>query len=467
VISAGASGDVLPSRDDPAIAASSEGIGGVAGRRVRPGSGWWTPLRVLLAFAVLACTFCYLSRDWCYDRAWPRQPPGLEYTHVCYSDIPHLYIERGLAGGAVPYLDDHATPVEYPVLTGGLMWVTAQVARSIGGDLDDQVRRYFDVNVVILTICALAAVAATVAVAGRRPWDVAVFAAAPGLALTGFINWDLFAVALTAFGLLAWARERPVLAGVLVGLGAAAKMYPLFLLGPLFLLCARAGRLREFSQTLGAAAAAWLAVNLPVWLADRDGWAAFYRMNKERGADFGSLWYAMDQTGRTWVGGATDALSIGTFTVCCLGIGVLTVVAPRLPRLPQLAFLVIAAFLLTNKVYSPQYVLWLLPLAALARPRWRDIAIWQAGEVLHYLTVWFYLAAFSDADRGMPDDVYWTAITVRVACTVYLAAMVVRDVLRPEFDPVRASGEDDPAGGVLLRPRPVDSRGEVTAGAGA
>jgi uncharacterized membrane protein len=450
---------VLPTRDDSFVARSSEGLGGLAGRRVRPGGRWWTPLRVLLAMATLACMFCYLSRDWCYDRAWPRDPPGLEYTHVCYSDIPHLFMERGLVNGAVPYLDDEAVPVEYPVLTGGLMWVTAQVARSIGGnDINDQVRRYFDVNVLILTICALAAVAATVAVAGRRPWDVAIFAAAPGLALTGFINWDLLAVALTALALLAWARERPVLAGVLLGLGGAAKLYPVFLLGPLFLLCARAGRLRDFTRTLGAATTAWLVVNLPVWLADRDGWAAFYRMNQERGPDFGSLWLALHQTGHHWANGGVDILSTGFFALGCLGIGILTVVAPRPPRLAQLAFLVIAAFLLTNKVYSPQYVLWLLPLAALARPRWRDIAIWQAGEVLYYLTVWFYLASLSDTQRGMPDDLYWMAIVVRVACTGYLVVMVVRDVLRPAHDPVRASGEDDPAGGVLTRPRLAEAR---------
>jgi uncharacterized membrane protein len=446
-----AGAEVLPTRDDPLVARSSEGVGGVAGRRVQPGSGWWTPIRVLLVFAVLACMFGYLSRDWCYDHAWPRQPQDQEYIHLCYSDMPHLYVERGLANGAVPYLDDRAMPVEYPVLTGAVMWVTAQVARSIGGPrLADQVRRYFDVNVLILAICALATVAATVAVAGRRPWDVAIFAASPGLALTGFINWDLVAVALTAFGLLAWARKRTVLAGVLLGLGTAAKLYPVFLLGPLFLLCVRAGRLRDFGRTLAAAAVAWLVVNLPVWLADPDGWAVFYRMNQERGPDFGSVWYALEQTGHSWATTSVDVLATGSFALCCLGIGVLSIVAPRMPRLPQLAFLVIAAFLLTNKVYSPQYVLWLLPLAALARPRWRDIAIWQAGEVLHYLTVWLYLASLSDTERGMPDDVYWLVTTVRLACTAYLAAIVVRDVLRPECDPVRASGVDDPAGGVLV-----------------
>ena len=34
-------------------------------------------------------------------------------------------------------------------------------------------------------------------------------------------------------------------------------------------------------------------------------------------------------------------------------------------------FLIVVAFTLTNKVYSPQYSLWLVPLAVMARPRWR------------------------------------------------------------------------------------------------
>ena len=62
-----------------------------------------------------------------------------------------------------------------------------------------------------------------------------------------FTNWDLLAVALTTLGMWAWARRRPVLAGVLLGLGVAAKLYPLLLLGALFLLCLRAGRLRRLA----------------------------------------------------------------------------------------------------------------------------------------------------------------------------------------------------------------------------
>jgi uncharacterized membrane protein len=117
------------------------------------------------------------------------------------------------------------------------------------------------------------------------------------------------------------------------------------------------------------------------------------------------------------------------------------------PRIPQLAYLVVVGFLLLNKVYSPQYVLWLLPLAVLARPRWRDLLVWTAGEVFYFAAVWLYLGGFTASGiSGAPDHVYWAAILVRVAAELYLAAVVVRDVLVPRHDPVRADGlTDDPA----------------------
>ena len=69
-----------------------------------------------------------------------------------------------------------------------------------------------------------------------------------------------------------------------------------------------------------------------------------------------------------------------------------------------------AGFLLVNKVYSPQYVLWLLPLAALARPRWRDQLIWQGGEVFYFAAVWWYLGGYLAPAGGADAGFYWVAI---------------------------------------------------------
>jgi uncharacterized membrane protein len=432
---------VLPTRDDPLVRASSEGIGGPAGTRVWALAGWWTPLRVCLLLVVVVSALGYVADGYCRSLGWPRDM-SVE-VHGCYSDIPLLLYARGLADGAIPYLSADAAAFEYPVLSGLMAWLTALVS---GGDQ----RVYFDVNVLLLTAFAVVLVWATAQLAGRRPWDAAIVAVAPGLLLASTINWDLLAVALTALAMLAWARRHPILAGALLGLGTAAKLYPLFLLGPLLVLCFRTRQLPAFFQALGATIVAWTAVNLPVAAFGYDGWVMFYRFNSERGADFGSPWYALEQLGVEMSTGTLNILTAVLFVAACGAVGWLGLRARRRPRWPQLVFLVLVAFLVTNKVYSPQYVLWLLPLAALARPRWRDILIWQACEVVYFFAIWLFLNGFVDPEGALRKEWYALAVFVRIAGTLYLAWLVVRDVREPWHDPVRADGlDDDPAGGVL------------------
>ncbi|WP_279579922.1 glycosyltransferase 87 family protein [Fodinicola feengrottensis] len=126
----------------------------------------------------------------------------------------------------------------------------------------------------------------------RRPFDAAMLAAAPAMVVTAFVNWDMLVVALCTLGLYAWARRNPAWAGVLLGLAAAAKFYPLFILGPLFLLCLRHRKIRPFLTTAGCAVLAWLAVNLPViFAAGVPAWSQFYRFSEQRAVDWGTFWY--------------------------------------------------------------------------------------------------------------------------------------------------------------------------------
>ena len=83
-------------------------------------------------------------------------------------------------------------------------------------------------------------------------------------------------------------------------------------------------------------------------------------------------------------------------------------------------------------------MLWLLPLAVLARPRWRDLLIWQACEIFYFASVWLYLGGFTaSGTSGATDPVYLWAIAIRVAGEIFLMTMVVRDILDPRRDPVR------------------------------
>ncbi len=442
---------VAPSGDDPVVAAAVGAIGGPPGRHARTGPRrFWRPVRVVVALVLLACTLGFAQKAPCRTSDWQ---DNYQYTRGCYNDPFPLYGGRGFAGQGLPYLDN---PLEYPVLIGGLMQASATAVQPF--DEGERAKRFFDVTAVLMTAFAVVAAVTTTRLAGRRrPWDAALFALAPGLALTVFNNWDMAAAALVGLGMLAWARRHPAWAGLLLGLGTATKLYPVLLLGPLVLLCVRAGRVKEVVATVATAAAAWGAVNVPVALASPQGWRYFYSFSQERGADWGSLWYL-----HQYLRGPLDpglvagqeparlnGLASGLFLVACLAIGALVLRAPRRPRVAQVMFLTLVAFMLTNKVFSPQFVIWLLPLAVLARPRWRTFLVWQATEVLAFFAIWYYLIGIGTPGEGIGAPWYFTALLLRDAMLLVLVALVVREVLHPEHDVVRRDGVDDPAGGVL------------------
>jgi uncharacterized membrane protein len=443
----------LPSRTDPTAARASGGIGGSWGRYagVRPRS-WWTPVRVLLALTSLTLLLGFAQKSPCASGDWTGNK---QYTHLCYSDIVPLWIAERLDVGAVPYRD---TAVEYPVLTGGFMQVTADLTRglhALEGDWSEVV--VFGVlSCVLLAVCGLLVTAVTAGAAGRRPYDAAIFALSPLLVFHAFSNWDLLAMAFTSAALWAWARGRPVLSGVMIGLGTAAKLYPVFLLVALGVL---AYRTRRYAPAVWAAIGAgvvWLAVNVPVLLAYPSGWWEFYRFSETRPAERSTIW-AIGKT--LWASGfdVTDAsywVPPGAVVALLLVAALVVVVwlglhAPTRPRLAQLAFLAVLAFLLTTKVWSPQYSLWLVPLLALARPRWRLSLIWQFTEILVWvMTLTLLLGGIAgQAAHGIGYGWLVVVLLARDGLLLAIAGLVVRDMWHPECDVIRADGADDPGGG--------------------
>jgi uncharacterized membrane protein len=391
-----------------------------------------------------------------------------QFRDACYTDIYPLYYSEGLSAGKVPY---YGHPVEYPVLIGAMMQAGAWLVRSVS-DPFARGRDFYYVTIVMLAICLVCGVLATGYAArpksgsgrgGTGRMDAGTKAAlmvalSPGLILAAFINWDLLAMALTAAGMAAWAGRRAALAGALLGLGVAAKFYPLLIFGALLLLCLRTGKMREFGKALGAGLVAWLAVNLPVALTATAGWGRFYAFSRSRGADWGSMWYMFETYKIPVIGntslGQLNLMSSGLFAVACVAIALLVLMAPRRPRLPQVCFLLLASFLILNKVWSPQYVIWLVPLAVLARPRLWPYLLWQLAEIAYFFGIWgyftfLYTAPGSPGYTGITTGWYFATLAARLLTVGLLGAFVVRDILYPERDAVRVPGTDDPAGGVL------------------
>jgi uncharacterized membrane protein len=353
---------------------------------------------------------------------------GRQYRLACYTDIVPLFGTEQLAGGRLPFLDACAPADtncdEYPV-------VTMYVMRLAGWISGDDPGRFFWVNALFLVVgAAVTAVALALLDPRRALW----FALAPSLALESFVNWDLVAVALAAAGTLAFLRRGDRAAGVLLGLGAAAKLFP-----ALFLVPFAAERLRERHPDRAItlwwwAAGAWLVVNAPFAIAAPAGWWEFFRFNGARPVDWDSLWSIACRvsTGDAGAGGGLcfPTAAVNALSLVATGVVVWAVWWAKRRREPdfprwQLAFPLLIAFLVLGKVYSPQFSLWLLPWFALVERDLRRFVAFEVADVAVFLTrLWF----FGDLTGvgGTPRWLFEAAVVVRAAVLVLVVVAWVR-----------------------------------------
>lgn len=470
----------LPSTNDALSIELSSLAGGPVGKRALLGRvRFFTPLRVILLLTVVFLALGWFTKVGCIQQApnGENGAPSLDwsgsrqYTAMCYSDTVPLYGAEKLNEGAFPYKKSWEEPgphggmqtryMEYPVVAGMYQYVSMKIAKAwdaavfLPGAL--QVAIYFNVVAFGLALAWLVTVWASSLLAGRRIWDSALIACSPLVVVHAFTNFDPLATAFAACGLLAWSRKRPVLAGILLGLGGATKLYPLFVLLPLLVLCLRVGKMRPFVLTFLAAVGSWAAVNAPIAALYFTGWREFFRLNTDRPADPDSIYNVITSfTG--WQGfdgvlGAGDKpvilnlVSLLLFAAVCAGVAMIGLTASRRPRVAQLCFLLVAGFLLTNKVWSPQYSLWLVPLAVLALPHRRILLSWMAIDALVWVPRMYYYLGMSN--KGLPEQWFTGAVLLRDIAVVGLCVLIVRQIYRPEEDIVRYGFVDDPVGGVL------------------
>ncbi len=299
--------------------------------------------------------------------------------HSSLSDLPRVFLHRGLAPHHLPYVD---RMLEYPVGAGLLLYLAALVAPSPVG---------------VLFVTAIGASAAAVAVTlllerrnGARAWR---WALATPLLLFAFQNWDTFALAALVGGLIAFERRRPATAGVLLGVGTAIKLFPGVAVPVLLAAALVRGDRRAARRLATGFVGAVLAVNLPIALVAGHGWWWTMRFQGARAATWGTVWmYGYRLLGLP-THGANAAHLANLVSTGALALGLLALVAVTVRRrLDPVAAsaAAVALLLLTNKVYSPTYDLWLVPffvLLPIARRVWIGFC---ALDLAIYATVFGY-----------------------------------------------------------------------------
>lgn len=334
-----------------------------------------------------------------------------QYSSLCYNDIQPLWSAREVDDRTFPYVDGRLQrgelvggAVEYPVLTGLFMWAAGAFATTFN--------QYLVHNALALVPFALFTAWVLGRMAGPR---ALLFAAAPALVLYAFHNWDLLVVAAATSGFYLWWRGHPVWAAVALGVGAALKLYPILFVGPLALEALSQRAPRRAGAVVAAAVGTFAVINLPFAVAGFDGWAATYEFHTLRGPNFDNIWAVRDfgpiQLPSLEPGRLNLVTAILTSALCVTALGVGWRRGKRMNGYPVVAVsgALLAAFLLLNKVHSPQYALWVMPFFVLLRVHWGWWAGYEAVDLAVYAGVFrfFHQSCATNNCRLFEDPTGW------------------------------------------------------------
>jgi len=419
------------------------------------GAGTRVVLVVLVLLTGVTLLLGYANKARCtgpeYDAAG-RSVPDYEIRvdrDACYSDIQYLWLGRDVDKHVFPYVSGSITPegqlvggvVEYPVLTGLLIWAGAWFAGNDG--------EFLLASALLMAPFGLV----TGWMLGRLArWRALLWAVGPPLVLYGFHNWDLPVVACAVgavYVVHGWATDRPLadratVAAVLLGLGFALKLYPGAFVLPLALYVlaqSRPGALdwRGALRVPLAAAATVVLVNLPFAVVGYEGWRASFTFQQLRDVDLttNSIWYwgfrpESDPENLEF----QDAVDVVSPLLVLLAFAVAAAVGWwRFRRDGDYPWVAVSAamlcgFMLLHKVHSPQYTLWLLPFLVLLAVPWGWIGAYLVADAVMGIGIfrWFY--AFKMGEGGIYDGLAAQAVAVgvwgRAALLVVLFVMFLR-----------------------------------------
>lgn len=260
-----------------------------------------------------------------------------------------------------------------------------------------------------------------------KPDNALVYALAPTGILALFINWDLWAIVTTLLAIYWFDRKQELASAAILGVSIATKFFPIALLLPILIIFLRRQEIKRGIQYLSISLGTFIAINIPFALTTPEGWWRFYDLNLHRDADWGSIWYALSVFGVNLTN--INYLSLLTLLMGVLGVSIFLLQTRETLTLAESSIFIFIVLITVGKVYSPQYVLWLLPLVILAMRDKRDLSwfwFWQSAEIIYHLAIWQHLALLTGAEFGLPVKAYAAITIFRIAALIALAITLAR-----------------------------------------
>ena len=311
-------------------------------------------------------------------------------------------------------------PVEYPALTGLIMWLLSFFVSPSDTAIYSYYRLTASLQIILFTYSAYL----IYKLAGKK--YAFYFILAPAVLYSLNRNWDIWAIAPMLVAILLFERKKYGLSAVLLAISIATKFFPIVLMLPIAIIFLREKNLFAFIKYGAVTLVSWVLINLPFAIVNLKGWAYFYEFNAKRGLGSASF-YEISSI-------IFKSIKFNSIHFYILNITIFLIVTLFLIRLKQIpnllesSFFVMFAFILFNKQYSMQYVIWLSALAVLAISQ---ISKRQRESIIYIYILWQALElAFQYAFfQNILTNTYAkteTPMTIQVSTTAYAYIGVVR-----------------------------------------
>lgn len=296
--------------------------------------------------------------------------------HIVFSDVLGFY-DRVSAPG-FPYIDKL---MEYPVITGVFIQLMGLAGKSRAG--------YYLWNSAILVALAAAITYFLWKMASpeNRKKLLRFWIFAPSMVFFAVYNWDLLAIFFTVLAFYFMQKDKNGWTSFFLALGFSAKFFPIIYLAPLLL---QKPNMKEGLKIIAIFAATAISINGYFMLANFDGWAYFFTLNSLRDSNPDNVWTIVRFLFRGLTVPAINTLSLLLFSVSYL----LVLIKFHRENILKLCFLGTLLFLMFNKVFSPQYLLWFLPFFALLpapKLKWFYALEFSNLASLFLILPWFFL----------------------------------------------------------------------------
>jgi uncharacterized membrane protein len=363
-----------------------------------------------------------------------------------YSSIPLYFFDASqVINGSLPYRD---FAVEYPPLA----FVFFLLPRLFTSTLAAYTVA-FQAEVFLFDLLGLYLIYRIARYQGKAPWkmlivySIAVLAIGPNIIHT----YDIFVAILVLLSLYCFWMGKHKISWVILALGVMTKIYPV-VIAPVFLLFyLNTRQYQRMWSGITVFTACILVISLPFLFAGPDSYFSFLSYHAERPLQiettYSSILMFIGRFSPTFLQlefGAGSNNLVGPWpealTQISLGISVFLLLMGycliyyrmkteknHLPEIGAYSLLVISILVITSKILSPQYLIWLLPLLPLLSGRKRYI-IWALFAVTGALSYYIYPVLYLELGNFNS----WASIVllIRNICLVLLTVFTGVSLLR-------------------------------------